>query len=89
VATPEDDYVIINSDLSGEMRRDGITVQVEIYRGEEDDTWVLEVVDSENASIVWDERFETERAAMDELLATIRTHGMKQFNPHTRKRTMQ
>lgn len=86
MAKLEDDYVIIASPLSGELRRDGITVDVQIYRGQEDETWVLEVVDSENASHLWDDQFPTDQAAMDELIRTILSEGMKQFNPHQRSK---
>lgn len=86
MANPEDDYVIVYSALSGELRRDGITIDVQIYRGEEDDTWVLEVVDSADNSFLWDEQFPTDQAAMDDLLSTIQSEGMKQFNPHQRSK---
>ena len=84
MAKPEEDYVIVNSPLSGELRRDGITIDVQIYRGEEDETWVLEVVDCANTSFLWDDQFPTDQAAMDELLQTIQSEGMKQFNPYQR-----
>ncbi len=82
MAKLEEDYVVIDSPLSGELRRDGITIDVQIYRGDEDETWVLEVVDSENASHLWDDQFSTYQAAMDELIRTIQREGMKQFSPH-------
>ena len=50
--TPE----IETSPLSGRFSRDGITVEVKIYRlrGVNED-WSLEVVDHEDASTVWNE----------------------------------
>jgi hypothetical protein len=42
-------------------------------------TWVLEVVDHEGASTVWDERFAAEQTAMDEVKRTIETEGMASF----------
>ena len=51
----EDDIILINSPLGGDFTRDGITVEVHIYRGEEDASWVLEVVDQANNSFVWDD----------------------------------
>jgi len=77
----EDDYVIIESPLSGKLVRDGTTIDVQIYRGEDESHWVLEVVDSDMTSFVWDGQFETDQAAMDELLRTISAEGMKAFNP--------
>jgi hypothetical protein len=72
--------------LSGEMKRDGITIAVHIYRGKDEDTWVLEVVDSHKTSFLWDDRFPTDQDAMDELTRTIAKEGMKQFNPNQRKK---
>lgn len=85
MANPDDEYVIIDSPLSGPLRRDGIEIDVQIYRGEDEEGWVLEVVDAQGTSTVWDDKFVTDQAAMDELLRTIRVEGVKQFNPHYRK----
>ncbi|MGD9667845.1 MAG: hypothetical protein AB7U75_02195 [Hyphomicrobiaceae bacterium] len=82
---PEDDYVLIDSPLSGPLRRDGVEIEVCIYRGEKEAGWILEVVDSEGNSFVWGDKFETDQAAFDELLRTIRVEGMKQFNPHYKR----
>ena len=65
---------------------DGVEIEVYIYRGEDEEGWVLEVVDAEGTSTVWDERFDTDQAAMDELLRTLRIEGVKQFNPQYRGR---
>lgn len=85
MANPDDEYVIIDSPLSGPLRRDGIEIDVQIYRGEDEEGWVLEVVDAQGTSTVWDDKFVTDQAAMDELLRTIRVEGVKQFSPHYRK----
>ncbi len=82
MAKLDDDYVLINSPLSGEFKQDGILVEVFIYRGEEDDLWVLEVVDQANNSYVWDEHFATDQLAMNEFLASVKKDGMKQYNPY-------
>lgn len=86
MSNPDDDYVIIDSPLSGPLRRDGVAIDVQIYRGEGESGWVLEVVDSGGTSTVWDDKFPTDQAAMDELLRTIGVEGVKQFNPHYRGR---
>jgi len=85
MSNPEDDYVLIESPLGGEFKRDGIEVEVHIYRGEEDPSWVLEVVDQGNNSSVWDERFPTDQAAMSEFLVSVEREGMKHYNPHYRR----
>lgn len=56
--------------------RDGVTVEVHIYRLEHDEKWTLEVVDGENNSIVWDGEFDTDGDAHAEFLRTVETEGM-------------
>ena len=48
------DPEIVMSPLCREITGDGTKIQVDIYRGEDDPGWILEVVDEENASTVWD-----------------------------------
>ena len=79
------EYVLVHSPLSGNFRRDGVTVEVLIYRGEDEKGWILEVVDSDNNSHVWDEQFATDERAMDAFFAVVNKEGMKQFNPHFRR----
>ncbi len=82
MAKIDNEYVLINSPLSGEYKQDGIMVEVFIYRGEEEKFWKLEVVDEANTSYVWDEQFATDQLAMNEFLASVRKDGMKQYNPY-------
>lgn len=56
--------------------RDGVTVEVHIYRLEHEDKWTLEVVDGENNSIVWNGDFDTDGDAHAEFLRTVETEGM-------------
>ncbi len=72
------DPVVIDSPLSREFTRDGITVEVRIYRLE-DSKWTLEVVDATGTSHVWDDEFETDHAARTEFLRTVDTEGMREF----------
>ena len=72
------DPVVIDSPLSREFTRDGVTVDVCIYRLE-DTKWTLEVVDATGTSHVWDGEFETDRAAHSEFLRTVETEGMREF----------
>jgi len=48
-----------------EISEDGTKIQVDIYRGEGRSVWILEVIDEENASTVWDDPFDTDREALD------------------------
>jgi hypothetical protein len=75
----EDEFTLIRSKLSSFITQDGMTIEVCIYRGDAERTWQLEVVNQEGTSIVWDDRFETEQAAMDEVKGTIETEGMASF----------
>jgi hypothetical protein len=64
----EPDFV--ESPLSQSVTRNGVTVQVEIY-GDGNGRWILEIVDAENNSHVWDEPFETEQLAFSEALRAL------------------
>ncbi len=85
----DEDYKVIDSPLSSKMRRDGIDIDVQIYRGEDEEGWILEVIDGAGTSIVWEDHFATDQAALDELKRDIAANGMKQFNPHLQKRSDQ
>ena len=39
----------------------------------------LEVVDEENASTVWDDPFDTDREALDEVMEVIERDGIRSF----------
>jgi len=67
---------IIDSQLCSTIERDGISLRVEIYRGDDSD-WILEVVDEDGTSIVWTDQFATDQAAMDELMRTIKVEGIR------------
>ena len=67
---------IVESQLCGTIERDGISLRVEIYRGD-DSEWILELVDEDGNSIVWTDQFATDQAAMDELMRTIKVEGIR------------
>lgn len=75
----DDEYKLINSPLSRTVTRDGLTIEVCIYRGEEEPRWLLEVVDQVGTSTVWSETFATEREALNEVYRTIDSEGMTAF----------
>ena len=66
----DDEPDFIESPLSQNVTRNGITVRVDIY-GDSDNRWILEIVDAENTSHVWDEHFETDQQALDEALRAL------------------
>jgi uncharacterized protein len=75
----EGEYELIKSPLSKSVSRDGMTVQIEIYRGKSDSGWILEVVDEEGGSTVWSETFSTDREAWKEAMRTIEQDGIGSF----------
>ncbi|PZU90268.1 MAG: hypothetical protein DI527_14720 [Chelatococcus sp.] len=71
-----DEQAIIRSPLSRPFTSEGLTVQVEIYRLEAREAWILEVVDEEGGSTVWEETFATDKAALSEFLAGVEELGL-------------
>ncbi|MGB5338875.1 MAG: hypothetical protein WBO06_07260 [Gammaproteobacteria bacterium] len=75
MANPE----IIMSPLCREIIEDDTRIQVDIYRGENESGWILEVIDEENASTIWDEPFDTDQEALDAVLIVIEWDGIRSF----------
>ncbi len=73
------DPVVIMSPLCREIAGDGTKIQIDIYRGEDDPGWVLEVIDEENASTVWDDPFDTDQEALNEVMEVIERDGIRSF----------
>jgi len=71
-----DEPEIIESPLSTDVEFDGHLFRVEIYESDPN-AWILEVVDEENASMVWDEQFESDEAALAEFHRYMEKHGAK------------
>lgn len=71
----EDDFEVEMSPLSQALTDEGKTVRVDIYRGDAGG-WILEVVDESGISTVWEDEFDTDVAALDEVKATIRDEGI-------------
>ena len=69
------DPKLIDSKHNGLFTKDGITVEVCIYRLE-DSKWTLEVVDENNTSIVWQGEFDTDGEAFAEFLRSVETEGL-------------
>jgi hypothetical protein len=67
------------SPLCREISGDGTRIQIDIYRGEDDPGWILEVIDKENASTVWNEPFDTDREALDTVMEVIELDGIRSF----------
>ena len=78
--TIDDDPEVEYSQFCEEVRRDGTTVKLQIYRlkgGTEG--WSLEVVDSQDGSTVWGDLFATDQDARDEFYRTLDAEGIRSF----------
>ena len=71
------DPEIIMSPLFREIIEDGTKIQVDIYRSESESGWILEVIDEENASTVWDEPFDTDQEVLDAVMIVIEQDGIR------------
>lgn len=67
---------LILSALSQQFTEDDITVQVDIYRLEDEDGWTLEVIDEDDISFVYEDLFETDQQAWDAFLADVEEYGL-------------
>ena len=74
--TDEDDIKM--SPLCRNISRDGTSVEVLIY-SDGKYGWILEVVDEEDASTVWDDSFLTDQAALEAVMNVIEEEGIYSF----------
>ena len=70
-----DESDLIYSKHCQAVSRNGKTVEVEIYSSGKND-WILEVVDEENNSTVWDDPFLTDDEAFQEFQRTLEEEGI-------------
>ncbi|PSJ50523.1 hypothetical protein [Pseudaminobacter soli (ex Li et al. 2025)] len=75
----EEDHETELSPLSGDFTKDGITVEVMIFRPTGESVWILEVVYGDDIATIWEEPFETDQDAYDEFLRTVEREGMNTF----------
>jgi hypothetical protein len=79
-ATKADDKVeLVYSPLQCTIVRDGVTLQIFIYRGPDDTEWILEVEDQEGGSTVWDGTFASDQDAFDAAQREIDESGAASF----------
>ena len=59
---------------------DGVSLDRQIYEGDPDPgRWLLEVVNKNGTSIVWEDQFDTDVAAFEEFTRTLETGGLAAF----------
>jgi hypothetical protein len=75
----EDEIEIVYSPLQQSYTKDGHTLDIKIYRAENESGWLLEVVDEGGSSTVWDDMFPTDKAALDEARRAIDEDGVEDF----------
>ena len=73
-----DDMPVTYSSHCQVVERDGVTLDVQIYRIPVSD-WVLEVVNENNTSFVWDDAFDNDADAWAEFQRTLREEGLEGF----------
>jgi hypothetical protein len=66
------------SEISKEIEKNGLKVKVEVCRGDNDD-WILEIVDEQWNSTVWDEVFSNAEEALKAGISAIEKEGIKAF----------
>lgn len=72
-----DEHPIQHSPLSRVVVEQGHTLEIRIYRGKNDAGWLLEVIDAEGTSTVWEDLFASDQAALDEVYQTIKDEGIE------------
>ncbi len=70
---------LVTSGKSKRLSIDGFFFAIEIYRLEADRTWILEVVDQDGTSHVWDDAFESDREAFKVAVDAIEKDGALTF----------
>jgi len=75
-----EDRELEHSPLSERLTRDGVTIDVKIYRfAGTEDAWQLEVVDHEGSSTLWDDPFPTAQDAYQAFNEAIEEDGITSF----------
>ena len=76
----DDEPALTYSPLNQTLTRNGVTVEVHIYKGRGSD-WILEVVDAAKNSHVWDDEFETDQQAFDEAMRALDEEPLEFMEP--------
>ena len=71
-----DEIELIYSKHCQSVTRNGRTVNLKIYSSGKND-WILEVVDEDNNSTVWDDPFDTDDEAFQEFERTLKEEGIE------------
>ena len=66
------------SEISKEIEKNGLKVKIEVYTDDNDD-WMLEIVDEQWNSTIWDEVFSNAEEALEAGISAIEKEGIKAF----------
>jgi hypothetical protein len=75
----DDEPNMITSSKSQRVAVDGYVFSIEIYRLETDSTWILEVVDHEGTSHVWEDQFSSDKDARTAAVEALESEGALAF----------
>jgi hypothetical protein len=76
----QSEEALIYSPLNRTLTRNGVTVEVHIYKNSTSD-WVLELVDGADNSHVWHDHFATDQAAFDEAMRALDEEPLEFLEP--------
>ena len=62
---------VVFSPLSRRFEHEGREFKIEIYQADRPSAWLLEILDEEGGSTVWDDVFDDEQEALDEAIKAI------------------
>lgn len=80
----DDEIELIYSPLARTHSAEGHTLQIQIYRSA-GSPWILEVVDEQGTSTVWDEPFDADTAALEAAFLAIEEEGIHSFVTNAQK----
>ena len=75
----EEEPNIVTSGKSQRVIIDGHPFSIEIYRAETDQNWMLEIVDQDGTSHVWDDHFASDKEARNAAMQAIEEEGAVAF----------
>lgn len=75
----ETELLFVRSSKSQYFVLDGHRFDIQIYRGKSDRNWLLEVIDCKGTSHFWDDRFQSDKDALDTALDKLERDGIYGF----------
>jgi uncharacterized protein len=73
-----DEIELIHSPLTQTYSAEGHTLRIQIYRSP-DSSWILEVVDEQGTSTVWDDPFDSDKVALEAAFVAIEEESIHEF----------